>query len=129
MSKKERVPRQSMPEQDPMIRAKNFDEVPLGYTEEQAVLEAKRCIQCKKPLCIAGCPVDVDIPGFIKLIAEEDFIGAALKLKETNALPAICGRVCPQDCGGRYSPTIKKRGDPHSRSGSFAGRGRDKGRV
>ncbi|MEA1971640.1 MAG: NADPH-dependent glutamate synthase [Thermodesulfobacteriota bacterium] len=112
MSKKERVPRQSMPEQNPMIRAKNFDEVPLGYTEEQAVLEAKRCIQCKKPLCITGCPVDVDIPGFIKLIAERDFIGAALKLKETNALPAICGRVCPQEDQCEKVCILGKKGEP-----------------
>ena len=110
--KKEKIPRQSMPEQDPKVRAKNFDEVPLGYTEEQAVLEAKRCIQCKKPLCIAGCPVDVDIPGFIKLIAEKDFIGAALKLKETNALPAICGRVCPQEDQCEVVCVLGKKGEP-----------------
>ncbi len=95
--KKEKVPRQAMPEQDPKARIKNFDEVPLGYTPELAMTEAKRCIQCKKPGCVAGCPVDVDIPGFIKLVAEGDFIGAARKLKETNALPAVCGRVCPQE--------------------------------
>jgi len=110
--KKEKIPRQSMPEQDPKVRAKNFDEVPLGYTEEQAVLEAKRCIQCKKPTCIAGCPVDVDIPGFIKLIAEEDFIGAAYKLKETNALPAVCGRVCPQEDQCEKVCILGKKGDP-----------------
>ena len=112
MSKKEKVPRQSMPEQDPRVRAKNFDEVPLGYTEEQAVLEAKRCIQCKKPLCVTGCPVDVNIPGFIKLIAERDFIGAALKLKETNALPAICGRVCPQEDQCEKVCVLGKKGEP-----------------
>ncbi|MBW2595723.1 MAG: NADPH-dependent glutamate synthase [Deltaproteobacteria bacterium] len=112
MSKKEKIPRQDMPEQDPKVRAKNFNEVPLGYTEEQAVLEAKRCIQCKKPLCIAGCPVDVDIPGFIKSIAEEDFIGAALKLKETNALPAICGRVCPQEDQCEKVCVLGKKGEP-----------------
>ena len=110
--KKEKIPRQSMPEQDPKVRAKNFDEVPLGYTEEQAVLEAKRCIQCKKPTCITGCPVDVDIPGFIKLIVEEDFIGAAHKLKETNALPAVCGRVCPQEDQCEKVCVLGKKGDP-----------------
>ncbi len=110
--KKEKIPRQSMPEQDPKVRAKNFDEVPLGYTEEQAILEAKRCIQCKKPSCIAGCPVDVDIPGFIKLIAEGDFIGAAHKLKETNALPAICGRVCPQEDQCEVVCVLGKKGEP-----------------
>ncbi len=95
--KKERVPRQGMPEQDPKVRVNNFEEVPFGYNEDLAVTEAKRCIMCKKPGCVAGCPVDIDIPGFIKLIAERDFISAAKKLKETNCLPAICGRVCPQE--------------------------------
>ncbi|MCK9230060.1 MAG: NADPH-dependent glutamate synthase [Syntrophales bacterium] len=95
--KKERVPRQPMPEQDPKVRVTNFEEVPLGYTEEQAVAEAKRCIMCKKPTCVGGCPVEIDIPAFIHLIAEGDFIGAARKLKEKNCLPAVCGRVCPQE--------------------------------
>jgi glutamate synthase (NADPH/NADH) small chain len=89
--------RQSMPEQDPKSRIKNFNEVALGYTEEQAVAEAKRCIQCKKPLCVAGCPVEIDIPAFIALIASGKFDEAAKKLKEKNNLPAICGRVCPQE--------------------------------
>lgn len=95
--KKEKVLRQSMPEQEPMKRIHNFEEVPYGYTTELAITEAKRCIQCKKPACISGCPVDVKIPEFIKQIAEGDFIGAARILKETNALPAVCGRVCPQE--------------------------------
>lgn len=95
--KKEKVPRHAMPEQDPKVRIKNFQEVPLGYTPETAMAEAKRCIMCKKPGCVSGCPVDIDIPGFIKLIADGDFIGAAKKLKETNCLPAVCGRVCPQE--------------------------------
>lgn len=94
--KKEKVPRQPMPEQDPKERIRNFNEVPFGYSPETAIVEAKRCIQCKKPGCISGCPVDVDIPGFIQLIAEGKFIEAARKLKETNALPAVCGRVCPR---------------------------------
>ena len=85
--KKEKVPRHKMPEQEPQLRIRNFDEVPLGYTEEQAIAEAERCIQCKKPSCMAGCPVDVNIPAFVKLIAEGRFIEAALKLKETNAPP------------------------------------------
>jgi len=101
--KKERVPRHGMPEQDPMVRVKNFLEVPLGYTEDTAVAEAKRCIMCKKPGCVPGCPVDIDIPGFIKLIADGDFIGAAKKLKETNCLPAVCGRVCPRKTSARRS--------------------------
>ncbi len=112
MSKIDKIPRQDMPEQDPKVRSANFDEVPLGYTKEQAMLEAKRCIQCKKPLCITGCPVDVDIPGFIRLIAEGDFIGAALKLKETNALPAICGRVCPQEDQCEAVCVLGKKGEP-----------------
>ncbi len=95
--KKEKIPRQKMPEQEPKIRAKNFDEVPYGYTPELAQLEASRCLQCKKPKCIEGCPVEIDIPGFIKLIQEGQYTAAARKIKEKNALPAICGRVCPQE--------------------------------
>ncbi|MGQ9509993.1 MAG: NADPH-dependent glutamate synthase [Thermodesulfobacteriota bacterium] len=94
---KEKIPRQKMPEQDPKVRAKNFNEVPYGYPPEVAQLEASRCLQCKKPKCVEGCPVEIDIPAFIKLIYEGDFIGAARKLKERNSLPAICGRVCPQE--------------------------------
>jgi glutamate synthase (NADPH/NADH) small chain len=95
--KKLNIPRQKIPEQKPEDRVKNFKEVPFGYTEELAATEAKRCLFCKKPTCIAGCPVEIDIPGFIKLIAEGDYIGAAKKLKESNSLPAVCGRVCPQE--------------------------------
>ncbi|MCD6486042.1 MAG: NADPH-dependent glutamate synthase [Syntrophobacterales bacterium] len=112
MSKKEKIPRQMMPEQDPKVRSTNFDEVPLGYTEEQAVLEAKRCIQCKKPTCVTGCPVDVDIPGFIKLIAERNFTGAARRIKGTNSLPAICGRVCPQESQCEELCILGKKGEP-----------------
>ncbi len=92
-----KIPRQPMPEQDPKVRARNFDEVPLGFTPETAKTEALRCITCKKPACVEGCPVEVDIPGFIALVMEGDFIGAAKKIKTTNALPAVCGRVCPQE--------------------------------
>lgn len=92
-----KIPRQGMPEQDPGERVRNFYEVPLGYTAEQAMEEAKRCIQCKKPLCVGGCPVNIDIPWFIRLVAEGKFVEAARKIKETNALPAVCGRVCPQE--------------------------------
>ncbi|MFB3885938.1 MAG: NADPH-dependent glutamate synthase [Thermodesulfobacteriota bacterium] len=95
--KKEKVPRQKMPEQDAKVRAKNFNEVPFGYTPELAQLESSRCLQCKKPKCIEGCPVEVEIPAFIKLINAGDFTGAARKLKERNSLPAVCGRVCPQE--------------------------------
>ncbi len=86
-----------MPEQDPMVRIKNFDEVALGYTPEQAIEEAKKCLQCRNPRCISGCPVEVPIKDFIRLIVEGDFMAAAAKIKETNSLPAICGRVCPQE--------------------------------
>ena len=86
-----------MPEQSPEVRKRNFDEVPLGYSEEEALNEANRCLQCKKPKCVEGCPVNIDIKSFIGLIMEKDFIGAARKIKEKNALPAVCGRVCPQE--------------------------------
>lgn len=99
IEKKERmkIPRCTMPEQEPDVRIGNFDEVPYGLTEEMAVREASRCLECSKAPCIAGCPVEVDIPGFIALILEQDFAAAARKIKETNSLPAICGRVCPQE--------------------------------
>ena len=87
-----------MPEQAPNIRNKNFEEVSLGYTPEMAMAEANRCLNCKNMPCVAGCPVNVQIPDFIKKIADGDFEGAYLKISETNALPAVCGRVCPQEC-------------------------------
>jgi glutamate synthase (NADPH/NADH) small chain len=95
--KKKDIPRQKMPEQAPEDRVNNFDEVPYGYTEELAVTEATRCIMCKKAKCKPACPVNVDIPGFLALIRERKFLEAARKIKEDNALPAVCGRVCPQE--------------------------------
>lgn len=92
-----KIPRQPMPKQDEHVRRRNFDEVALGYTAETARLEAERCLQCKKPVCIEGCPVEIKIPDFIKLIAAGDFDGALAKVRETNYLPGICGRVCPQE--------------------------------
>ncbi len=92
-----RPPRQPMNRQDPEVRNKNFEEVALGYTEEQALIEASRCLQCPKPFCVEGCPVNIDIPAFIQLIVNKDYIGAAQKIKETNSFPAVCGRVCPQE--------------------------------
>lgn len=83
--------------QDSAKRVNNFEEVALGYTPEEAVREAERCLQCKKPACMKGCPVEVDIPDFIKLITEGKFAEAGVKIKEKNNLPAICGRVCPQE--------------------------------
>lgn len=86
-----------MPEQEPNVRNKNFEEVSLGYTEEMAINEAKRCLNCKHMPCVSGCPVIVQIPKFIQLIAEGNFSAAAAAIKETSALPAVCGRVCPQE--------------------------------
>ena len=99
LTKKDRmkIPRQPMPEQDGVERSKNFKEVNIGFTEELAKMEALRCLQCPKPVCIDGCPVEVKIKDFIHLVAEGDFLGAASKIKEDNMLPAICGRVCPQE--------------------------------
>ncbi|MCF8085778.1 MAG: NADPH-dependent glutamate synthase [Desulfohalobiaceae bacterium] len=95
--KKESIPRQEMPEQEPKVRNKNFDEVPLGYSPELARKEAERCLQCKKPSCIQGCPVGIDIPGFIAHIRDGEFTKAIRKIWEKNSLPAVCGRVCPQE--------------------------------
>jgi len=86
-----------MPKQEPFERVKNFDEVALGYTEELAREEAGRCLKCKKSMCREGCPVGIDIPAFIECIVAGDFAAGIKKLKETNALPAVCGRVCPQE--------------------------------
>ncbi len=109
-----KIPRQIMPEQDPKARVGNFYEVPLGFNDEQAIAEARRCIQCKNPLCVGGCPVNVDIPWFIRLVAEGKFVDAARKLKETNALPAVCGRVCPQEDQCEKVCVTGKKGDPVS---------------
>ena len=98
-----------MPEQEPCVRNKNFKEVSLGYTPEMAISEAKRCLNCKNKPCVSGCPVNVKIPEFISLVAEGDFEGAYKKISETNALPAVCGRVCPQEsqCEGKCIRGIK----------------------
>ncbi|HHL41732.1 MAG TPA: dihydropyrimidine dehydrogenase, partial [Candidatus Bathyarchaeota archaeon] len=90
-------PATDMPKQSPEERVNNFNEVAQGYTKELALQEADRCLQCKNPQCRKGCPVNIDIPAFIALIKEEKFIESAKKIKEFNALPAICGRVCPQE--------------------------------
>ena len=91
------APRVHMPEQDPVARSRNNKEVNLGLTAEQAMVEAKRCIDCPDPTCMKGCPVSIYIPGFIKQIETGNFLEAAKVLKETSALPAVCGRVCPQE--------------------------------
>lgn len=112
IGKKKETPRQTMPEQDPDIRRRNFDEVPLGYTVELAQEEASRCLQCKKPNCVQGCPVEVDIPGFIHLITNGDFSGAIRNLWSRNALPAVCGRVCPQEIQCEGECILARKGDP-----------------
>jgi glutamate synthase (NADPH) small chain len=109
--KKGSIPRQPMPEQEADVRRRNFKEVPVGYTPEMAVAEAQRCLQCKKPGCVEGCPVSVDIPGFIGHIAGGDFKGAIRNLWGKNALPAVCGRVCPQEIQCEGKCILAKKGD------------------
>lgn len=113
LSKKDRmkIPRQPMPEQDAVLRSANFKEVNLGFTEELAKMEALRCLQCPKPVCVEGCPVGVKIDEFIKLVSEGDFIGASAKIKEDNMLPAICGRVCPQEEQCEAKCVVGKKGE------------------
>ncbi|MBO4831252.1 MAG: NADPH-dependent glutamate synthase [Oscillospiraceae bacterium] len=101
-----------IPEQEPLVRNKNFEEVALGYTEEQALLEADRCIGCKNPLCISGCPVEVRIPEFISKIKEHDYEGAYTVINSTNSLPAVCGRVCPQETQCEQKCIRGVKGDP-----------------
>lgn len=104
--------REDMPRQAPEVRRTNFDEVALGYSQEQAVREARRCLQCKKKPCMGGCPVEIDIPAFVKLIAEEKFDEAVAEIKKTNALPAICGRVCPQEEQCEKLCVLERKGEP-----------------
>ncbi len=101
-----------MREQPPKERIHNFDEVPYGYTDEEAIAEAKRCLTCKKPTCIGGCPVEIDIPGFIDRIAQNDFLGAIRVMKKKNVLPAICGRVCPQEDQCEKVCVLSKKMEP-----------------
>ncbi len=92
-----------MPSQEPDVRNRNFDEVALGYTYEMAVSEAKRCLHCKNKPCVSACPVRIDIPAFIERVAQEDMEGAYEVLARSSSLPAVCGRVCPQEnqCEGK----------------------------
>jgi len=110
--KKLNLQRESMRRQDPAVRASNFEEVALGYDQEQALREAGRCLTCKKPRCVAGCPVEVDIPGFIACLQKGDVLEAARVIKRTNSLPAICGRVCPQEDQCEKACILAKKGAP-----------------
>ena len=114
MKTKERMQilRSEMPCQPPEVRGKNFREVPYGYTEEMAIQEAQRCLNCKKPKCVEGCPVRVPIPEFITLIQEGKLFEAAKKIKEKNVLPAVCGRVCPQEVQCEELCIRGKKGEP-----------------
>ncbi|MCP4668676.1 MAG: dihydropyrimidine dehydrogenase, partial [Deltaproteobacteria bacterium] len=111
-AKKEKIPRQPMPEQEPEVRRRNFNEVPEGYSKESAIKEAGRCLQCKRPTCMEGCPVSVDIPGFIDLVKQGEFTQSIRKIWERNALPAVCGRVCPQEIQCEGECIVGKKGDP-----------------
>jgi glutamate synthase (NADPH/NADH) small chain len=110
--KKEKTGRVPMPEQDPNVRKRNFQEVPTGYTPAMAQEEAARCVQCKKPGCMDGCPVGVDIPGFINLVTQGDFTAAIRHIWSRNALPAVCGRVCPQEVQCEGKCILLKKGTP-----------------
>jgi len=101
-----------MPERDAAERAMDFAEVNLGYSEEQALAEAKRCLQCKNPACIAGCPVNIDIKSFIGHMIDGNYADGVAVLKERNALPAVCGRVCPQEEQCEAACVLAKKGDP-----------------
>ncbi|MCK4749412.1 MAG: NADPH-dependent glutamate synthase [Bacteroidales bacterium] len=117
MEKKKKIidlDRREMPKQSPNIRRSNFLEVAFGYTEELAVAEAKRCLQCKKPFCMDGCPVEIHIPAFIKSIAERDFAASIKMLKNKNCLPAVCGRVCPQEEQCEKTCVLGKKYEPVS---------------
>lgn len=104
--------RTPMQEQPPAQRRHNFDEVPYGYTPDEAMVEARRCLQCKKPSCVKGCPVQVDIPGFIREVAQGNFLEAVKVMKRTNVLPAICGRVCPQEVQCEGACVLGKKMEP-----------------
>ncbi|XPV76263.1 MAG: NADPH-dependent glutamate synthase [Desulfovibrio sp.] len=107
-----KVPRTAMPEQPADVRNKNFEEVALGYTKEQALVEAGRCLQCKDPMCQKGCPVEIDIKGFLKALFEDDVPESYRILRETTALPAVCGRVCPQEVQCEGACILGRKSEP-----------------
>lgn len=107
-----KIPRVPVREQDPAVRARNFDEVCYGYNEDEAVLEASRCLHCKNPRCVAACPVSVKIPSFIAAVAAGDFAKAAEVIAEDSSLPAVCGRVCPQESQCEGSCILGVKGEP-----------------
>ena len=119
-----RLDKNEMPSQDPNVRNKNFLEVALGYTEEQALDEAARCLNCKNHPCVNGCPVNVRIPEFIAKIVERDYEGAYQVIHQTSSLPAVCGRVCPQEsqCEMHVRPWQEGRSRGHRPSGALCGR-------
>jgi glutamate synthase (NADPH/NADH) small chain len=106
------APRNPLPRREPKERARDFEEVALGFALDAALSEARRCLQCKRPTCAPACPVEIDVPGFIAALAEERFEDAVRVLKEKNALPAICGRVCPQETQCESKCVLARRGEP-----------------
>ncbi len=121
--------RRSMPKQDHHERIKNFEEVAYGYPVETAVEEASRCLSCKTAPCNKGCPVGIDIPGFIKCIVARDFAAGIRKIKETNALPAICGRVCPQEEQCEKQCVVGRRARAIGRLERFLADGKPRGKT
>lgn len=107
-----RIPRVPVREQDPAVRAHNFDEVCYGYSREEALLEATRCLNCKNPRCVSACPVELKIPVFISKLVENDIPGAAAVIAEDSSLPAVCGRVCPQETQCEGSCILGVKGEP-----------------
>ena len=108
----ERIPRVPVREQDPKVRAHNFDEVCYGYNLEEAMTEASRCLHCKNPRCVGACPVSIKIPEFIAKVKEGDINGAAAIISEDSSLPAVCGRVCPQETQCEGSCILGVKGEP-----------------
>ena len=107
-----KIPRVPVREQDPAIRATNFEEVCYGYNREEAMLEASRCLNCKNPRCVAACPVNIRIPDFISRLAEGDEAAAAAVIAEDSSLPSVCGRVCPQESQCEGSCILGIKGEP-----------------